>query len=90
MGLSAYIVYNRPHETRGSLRKTIAWQRMRELESEMTGTKHTSKETKEQLLRYKLFTSLKRKASLLKTKYRKFILCVTKICSYGLTDLHIV
>jgi len=38
---------------------------VRELESEMTGTKHTTKETKEQLLRYKLFTSLKHKASLL-------------------------
>jgi len=57
MGLSAYIVYNRPHETRGSLRKTTAWQRMRELESEMTWIKCTTKETKEQLLRYELFTS---------------------------------
>jgi hypothetical protein len=70
-GNSAYIIYNRPHETSGSLRKTIAWQRMRELESAMTETKHTTKETREQLLRYKLFTSLKCKASLLKIKYSK-------------------
>jgi hypothetical protein len=46
---------------------------MRDLESEMTGTKHTAKETKEQLLRYKLFTNLKCKASLLKITYNKFI-----------------
>jgi hypothetical protein len=66
-------ISNRPHKTRESLRKTIAWQRMTELESEITETKHITKETKEQLLRYKLFTSLKRKASLLKIKYSKFI-----------------
>jgi len=44
----------------------------------MTRNKHTTKETKEQLLRYKLFTSLKRKASLLKIKYSKFIFMCDK------------
>ena len=46
---------------------------MREMESEMTGTKHTAKETKEKLLRYELFNSPKRKTSLLKIKYNTFI-----------------